>query len=391
MSDLEDVLNNTSLSRRDFLRAAGVSGLAMAGVRADGSENELSYVEENSHIPESYESLTEYRSGLATLYNYFNFRSEDDPNFSKAKIGWIDSSPVNPEHDLFAGTINYDLSRSFAHTAEGEGDFAFATNAPSVHANMALQFATQLGTRGAAGFCQSKWSEVVFTNLHENDWAFVDDQESLLRAAGALRHLIDSGAGVVGIIPTWRISQISKNAEGREALDEFYNALFYASTKNVIIVVAGGNANADLSSVYDLRIPHHKAKHFSNCLLIGGVNENGKRAEWGKGGSNYGVDPEIKKPYMSFVTQATRRVVPSSGKHGCTFQNGTTFATGELTAAIGMIQHIIGKDDNGSFPKIEKVLIYLTETAKQTSDKNLSKYGLPRYNTAFTAAIANNS
>lgn len=350
------------------------------------SQEEIDFIIENAKIPESLENQTGYRTALTLLKRYFYLTGEPD---DKGRVGWIDVTRITPHHPAFAEALDFVASRNFSPENEDTSGDSIAT-ASSKHANMALHFLTQIGAGGTAGLAQSDWAEGVFTTI--SDEATTQTPDSLRRCAAAITYLVDSGVGVIGIIPTWHETQVDPSS-----MVEFLGALQYARMNNVFVVVAGGNMGVDLGSPNLLRRPLHDVVNtgvYPNFWSMGGIDEAGQRAVWpttGIGnhqeGSNYGFNPETGVPYMSFVSLATDRLVPGTSEAGFLSWRGTTFPTGEMAGAIAAVQAILGKDQQGRWPEIKFVMTFFTETSEVASDPQLARFGIPRYDRAVIAAI----
>lgn len=343
------------------------------------TQAEIDFMMEQAAVPDALENLTGYRTALILLQRYFDLTGEPE---HKGVVGWIDVTRLTADHPAFANSIDFERSRNFAPGTEGTGVAAIAA-ARSEHANLALQFCTEVGTDGTAGLAQPPWCEVLFTTIY--DQAISPTPDSLHRCAAVITYLVDNGAGVIGIIPTWWETQTDQ-----ESMDAFLKAVEYARIHNVIVVLAGGNMGVDLGFKDIVKRPLHDAVAQGddyNFWTMGGVNEYGERAVWDGEGSNYGVHPETGRPYMTFVSQAVNRLVPGVSNNGFITWRGTTFTTGEMAAAIASVQAILGKDEQGRWPDIGQVMRFFTETSEMTSDPQLARFGIPQYDRAVSTAI----
>lgn len=282
-------------------------------------------------------------------------------------LGWIDTTQLYGDLPFYIGAggtiLDINHSRRFP-----EGD---PFNQVAQHATWATGFAAQRSDVAAPfvapGLSQAEWTQLIFA---------VDTALSIHRYPEMITYLVDAGVGVIGAIPTWTDTDLGVDEKTIKAVA---TAFAYAQERNVLIVIPAGNRGIDMANPPDgsRRILHDlKLKH-TNVVCAGGITIEGKRAEWEDKGSNYGQD------FISFVTPIVNRHVPSEWNQ---VVSGTTFATGDLTSCIQLIQAIIGRDATGKLPDYGTVFACMSETAQFLGNSELHGHGLLQMKSALIAA-----
>ncbi len=282
-------------------------------------------------------------------------------------LGWIDTTQLYGDLPFYtgAGGTVLDAARS-KRFPEGS-----PFNQVVEHATWATGFAAQRSDVAAPfvspGLTQAEWTQLIFA---------VDTTVSIHRYPEIITYLVDAGVGVIGAIPTWVESDPGVDEKAIQAIAD---AFAYAQERNVLIVIPAGNRGIDMAAPPGgvRRVLHDLKLRYTNVVCAGGITIDGKRAQWEKKGSNYGKD------FITFVTPILNRHVPAQWDQ---VVSGTTFATGDLTSCIQLIQAILGRDAMGKLPNYEIVLACMSETARYLGQNELYGHGLLQMKNALTAA-----
>lgn len=350
-------------NRREFIKAAGL-GVLFVGAReifrgrpayAADVVPEVSPVEPALEMQQQPAALQEalrlYEAGLLD---------------TTIPVGWIDTTQLYSELPFYSG-LGGTIVDSARSKRFPEGD---PFNQEAQHATWATGFAAQRSGEASfvsPGLSQAEWTQLIFT---------VDTAVSVHRYPEIITYLVDTGVGVIGAIPTWVEGDPGVNEASIAAIAD---AFAYAQERNVLIVIPAGNRGIDMAAPPDgaRRILHDLKLRYSNVVCAGGVTVTGERAEWDDDGSNYGED------FISFVTPILNRRVPAQSKQ---WVSGTTFATGDLTSCIQLIQAIIGRDNKGKLPNYQTVLACMSETALSLGDRAVYGHGLLQMESALIGA-----
>lgn len=161
---------------------------------------------------------------------------------------------------------------------------------------------------------------------------------SILNIANAIKHAADAGASVINY------SAVGTHSEYKE------EAIEYAIQKGVSVVVASGNFSLDIDE--NERCP----AHIENCIVVGGIDENGEFFD----SENYGTKLDVVAPGVEVQTTHL------NGTY--TDVTGTSIAAPHVSGAVAML-----KLENPSYtPSVLEQLI--KENATDLGDAGRDDY-----------------
>ncbi|MBP7774879.1 S8 family serine peptidase [Candidatus Woesebacteria bacterium] len=351
--------------RREVLRAMGLGALffgAREMLRGIPAARAFEGIAETPSVEPALE-LLQQPAALAEAVRLY----EADQLDTTIPVGWIDTTPLYVDLPLYYGAggsiVDLEKSKRFP-----EGD---PFNQVVQHATWATGFAAQRSDATAPfvspGLSQAEWTQLIFA---------VDTTISIHRYPEIITYLVDAGVGVIGAIPTWTDNDLGVDEQTIAAVA---SAFAYAQERNVLIVIPAGNRGIDMAAPPDgaRRILHDLKLKYTNVVCAGGVTIDCERAKWEERGSNYG------QGFISLVTPILNRHVPAEWNQ---VVSGTTFATGDITSCIQLIQAIIGRDATGKLPNPETVFACMSETAHYLGKNELHGHGLLQMESALIAA-----
>lgn len=353
------------LGRREVLRTMGVGALFFGArdiLRGIPAAHASERVAEFSTVEPALE-LLQQPAALAEAVCLYAAGQLD----TTIPLGWIDTTQLYADLPFYTGARGtvLDVARSKRFP---DGD---PFNRVAQHATWATGFAAQRSDGAtpfvSPGLSQAEWTQLIFA---------VDTAVSIHHYPEIIIYLVDAGVGVIGAIPTWTDADLGVDKKTIEAVAR---AFAHAQERNVLIVIPAGNRGIDMADPPDgaRRILHDLKLKYTNVVCAGGITIDCKRATWENKGSNYG------EGFISFVTPILNRHVPAEWDQ---VVSGTTFATGDLTSCIQLIQASIGRDAAGKLPNHETVLACMSETAQFLGKKELYGHGLLQMHTALAAA-----
>lgn len=187
------------------------------------------------------------------------------------------------------------------------------------------------------------YAEIYSYNVFQNGES---SEETILRTANAINEAVKQKVDLINI----SMGGARTSIEELKALENAYNA-------GIVVVVAAGNSNENLSKDYCEAYPACNKKYFNNIIVVGNL-----------------ISPTDKNPSSNFGEMVdvsfNGTAVPSLTPEGFTVKSGTSQATAFITGLLSL--YLSSIPQKLSVSEVKELLIS-SETAKEQKSAGLLK------------------